>query len=197
MLINGSGKAVRVVSPTKWQRLQGKRRFITLLNVKDFDYAYPILLRIQKLQLHENPKYSAIYDKSKPNNYQLLINLTSGFEFMGFFLGIAFLTMLASTLMFKVLNGVSKDKARYQMLNKIGIRKQLLKQSINYEIGTLFLLPAGLGIIDVLFGLQLFRSLLPDPYHNIWIPFIIFGLLYLLYYLLTVKLYKKVVVEYK
>jgi putative ABC transport system permease protein len=105
--------------------------------------------------------------------------------------------MLASTLMFKILNGASKDKDRYQILNKIGIRKQLLKQSINYEIRTLFLLPASLGIIDVLFGLQLFRSLLPDPYHNIWLPFIIFGILYLLYYLLTVKLYKKVVVEYK
>ncbi|RMC52023.1 FtsX-like permease family protein [Lactobacillus sp. ESL0225] len=197
MLINGSEKKIRLVSQTKWQRLQGKRRFITLLNVKDFDYDYPILLRIQKLQLHENPKYSAIYDRSKPNNYQLLINLASGFEFMGFFLGIAFLTMLASTLMFKVLNEASRDKARYQMLNKIGIRKQILKQSINYEIGTLFLLPASLGIIDVLFGLQLFRSLLPDPYHNIWLPFIIFGILYLLYYLLTVKLYKKVVLDYK
>ncbi|RMC42004.1 ABC transporter permease [Lactobacillus sp. ESL0236] len=197
MLINGSEKKIRLVSQTKWQRLQGKRRFITLLNVKDFDYDYPILLRIQKLQLHENPKYSAIYDRSKPNNYQLLINLASGFEFMGFFLGIAFLTMLASTLMFKVLNEANRDKARYQMLNKIGIRKQILKQSINYEIGTLFLLPASLGIIDVLFGLQLFRSLLPDPYHNIWLPFIIFGILYLLYYLLTVKLYKKVVLDYK
>jgi putative ABC transport system permease protein len=195
MVINGLQKVIRLVPANKWQTLQGTKKIITLLNVKDFDHDYPILMKIQQLQLKENPKYSNIYEASKPNNYQLLLNYSSGFEFMGFFLGIAFLTMLASTLMFKVLNGASDDKIRYRMLNQIGTRVSLLKRSINWEIGILFLLPAILGIIDVLFGLQLFRSLLPDPYHNIWLPFTIFIILYVFYYLLTIKLYKKIVLS--
>ncbi|RMC51813.1 FtsX-like permease family protein [Lactobacillus sp. ESL0228] len=195
MVINGLQKVIRLVPANKWQTLQGTKKMITLLNVKDFDHDYPILMKIQQLQLKENPKYSNIYEASKPNNYQLLLNYSSGFEFMGFFLGIAFLTMLASTLMFKVLNGASDDKIRYRMLNQIGTRVSLLKRSINWEIGILFLLPAILGIIDVLFGLQLFRSLLPDPYHNIWLLFTIFIILYVFYYLLTIKLYKKIVLS--
>ncbi|MDK7192915.1 hypothetical protein QP420_06675, partial [Bifidobacterium sp. UMB1197] len=71
--------------------------------------------------------------------------MTSGFEFMGFFLGLAFLAMLASTLMFKVLSGANSDKPRYQMLWKVGTRKSLLKASIAKEIGILFVLPAVLG----------------------------------------------------
>ena len=81
------------------------------------------------------------------------------------------------------------------MLWKIGTRTKLLKQSIAKEIGILFALPAALGIIDVLFGLQFFKLLLPDPYDKIWIPFTIFIVLYLLYYLLTVKLYEGIVLK--
>ena len=112
---------------------------------------------------------------------------------MGFFLGFAFLTMLASTLMFKVLSGAAGDKAKYRMLYQMGTRKQLLRRSIKAEIGVLFLLPALLGVIDVLFGLQLFKDLLENPYRSIWIPFTIFIILYSFYYLLTVKLYEKLV----
>lgn len=100
----------------------------------------------------------------------MMLGFVSGFEFMGFFLGIAFLTMLASTLMFKVLSGAASDKVRYEMLYKIGTRKAVLKQSIRREIGALFLLPGVLGVIDVLFGLRLFRVFLPRPYMGIWLP---------------------------
>ena len=42
----------------------------------------------------------------------------SGTMFMGFFLGIAFLAMMASSLMFKILTGASRDVRRYEMLRK-------------------------------------------------------------------------------
>ena len=105
--------------------------------------------------------------------------------------------MLASTLMFKVLSGANSDKPRYKMLWKIGAQRKLLKASIRSEIGTLFALPAILGIVDVLFGLQFFKSMLSNPYDKIWIPFTIFLVLYLIYYLITVKLYEGIVLKNK
>ncbi len=63
------------------------------------------------------------------SNYQTYImshDFASGLMFMGFFVGIAFLAMMASCLMFKVLSGASKDVTRYQMLHKIGVRRELL-----------------------------------------------------------------------
>ncbi len=100
---------------------------------------------------------------------------------MGFFLGIAFLTMLASCLMFKILSGSKSDISRYEMLEKIGAKRNLLKQSIRREIGVLFLAPGILGDTCI-FGLQMFTVLMSDPYHDIWIPFLIFFVLYFVYY---------------
>ena len=195
MVPNGLPKKIHLVSPKRWLSIDGQEKFVSYINVKDFVHDFPVINQIQKQQLRENRDYKDTYLNSKPYYYSNVLGFTSAFEFMGFFLGIAFLTMLASTLMFKVLSGAASDKVRYQMLHEIGARPQLLRSSIRKEIGTLFTMPAILGIVDVLCGLQLFRSLLKAPYHNIWIPFTIFIVLYLGYYLLTVTLYEKIVLK--
>ena len=195
MVPNGLPKKIHLVSPKRWQSIDGQKKFVSYINVKDFVHDFPVINQIQKQQLRENRNYKDTYLNSKPYYYSNVLGFTSAFEFMGFFLGIAFLTMLASTLMFKVLSGAASDKVRYQMLHEIGARPRLLRSSIRKEIGTLFTMPAILGIVDVLCGLQLFRSLLKAPYHNIWIPFTIFIVLYLGYYLLTVTLYEKIVLK--
>ena len=197
MVPNGLPKKIHLVSPKRWQSIDGQKKFVSYINVKDFVHDFPVINQIQKQQLRENRNYKDTYLNSKPYYYSNVLGFTSAFEFMGFFLGIAFLTMLASTLMFKVLSGAASDKVRYQMLHEIGARPQLLRSSIRKEIGTLFTMPAILGIIDVLCGLQLFKTLLMSPYHNIWIPFTLFIVLYLGYYLLTVRLYEKIVLTNK
>ena len=197
MVPNGLPKKIHLVSPKRWQSIEGQEKFVSYINVKDFVHDFPVINQIQKRQLRENRNYKDTYLNSKPYYYSNVLGFTSAFEFMGFFLGLAFLTMLASTLMFKVLSGAASDKVRYQMLHEIGARPRLLHSSIRKEIGTLFTMPAVLGIVDVLCGLQLFRSLLKAPYHNIWIPFTIFIVLYLGYYLLTVTLYEKIVLTKK
>lgn len=197
MIPNGLPKKIHLVSPKRWQSIGGQKKFVSYINVKDFVHDFPVINQIQKQQLRENRNYKDTYLNSKPYYYSNVLGFTSAFEFMGFFLGLAFLTMLASTLMFKVLSGAASDKVRYQMLHEIGARPRLLRSSIRKEIGTLFTMPAILGIVDVLCGLQLFRSLLKAPYHNIWIPFTIFIVLYLGYYLLTVTLYEKIVLTKK
>ncbi|WP_294830714.1 FtsX-like permease family protein [uncultured Lactobacillus sp.] len=195
MVPNGLPKKIHLVSPKRWLSIDGQEKFVSYINVKDFVHDFPVINQIQKQQLRENRNYKDTYLNSKPYYYSNVLGFTSAFEFMGFFLGIAFLTMLASTLMFKVLSGAASDKVRYQMLHEIGARPRLLRSSIRKEIGTLFTMPGILGIIDVLCGLQLFKTLLKAPYHNIWIPFTIFIVLYLGYYLLTVTLYEKIVLK--
>ncbi len=197
MVPNGLPKKIHLVSPKRWLSIDGQEKFVSYINVKDFVHDFPVINQIQKQQLRENRDYKDTYLNSKPYYYSNVLGFTSAFEFMGFFLGIAFLTMLASTLMFKVLSGAASDKVRYQMLHEIGARPRLLRSSIRKEIGTLFTMPAILGIVDVLCGLQLFKTLLISPYHNIWIPFTIFIVLYLGYYLLTVTLYEKIVLTNK
>lgn len=196
-LYPNNGKITSVVSQKKWRGINKKPETVTLIRVKDFARDFPQILHLERLQLKERAQATNVYRASKASAYQTIIAYSSGFEFMGFFLGLAFLTMLASTLMFKVLSGAYNDRLRYQMLAKMGTRVKLLRNSIKWEIGALFTLPAILGVIDVLFGLKLFRTLLLYPYRGIWIPFTIFIILYLFYYLLTVKLYEKIVLKFK
>ena len=195
---------VKVVPQVQYNRIKATVNKIELLRVNDFRSNFNNIEKLQKLSVNQmisspNATKDGInvnLSNSKSAQYRLVSSMTSGFEFMGFFLGLAFLAMLASTLMFKVLSGANSDKPRYQMLWKIGTRKSLLKSSIAKEIGILFALPAALGVVDVLFGLQLFKSILGmNTYDKLWIPFTIFGVLYVIYYLLTVILYQHIVLQ--
>ncbi|MCT3602806.1 ABC transporter permease [Lactobacillus acidophilus] len=192
---NTAKKTIKLVSSDKLNSIQGQKKFITFITVKDFVKDYPTLMKIEKNQLKVAPEMAESLQSTKPFSYQMILGFVSGFEFMGFFLGIAFLTMLASTLMFKVLSGAASDKLRYEMLYKIGTRRTVLKKSIRNEIGVLFLIPGILGVVDVLFGLRLFTALLPHPYMGFWLPFLIFIVLYFIYYIVTVKLYENIVLN--
>lgn len=194
----------KVVSQAQYDQIKAKVNKLELLRVNNFRSNFNNIEKLQKLSVNqmisspeaEKDGINVNLSNSKSAQYRLVSSMTSGFEFMGFFLGLAFLAMLASTLMFKVLSGANSDKPRYQMLWKVGTRKSLLKSSITKEIGILFALPAVLGVVDVLFGLQLFKSILGmNTYDKLWIPFTIFGVLYVIYYLLTVILYQHIVLQ--
>ena len=54
---------------------------------------------------------------------------------------------MASSLMFKILTGASRDVRRYEMLRKIGVRRSMLTKSIYKEISYLFIFPASLAFL--------------------------------------------------
>lgn len=192
-----STKKHQFLTSDAFAALPGTPTEIRLITVADFAKDKGKLKALAEENFRKNPTL----DKNQTGMnqkvlvYDLYNALFSGFEFMGFFLGIAFLTMLASCLMFKILSGAKSDIQRYSMLEKIGARRQLLKQSIRKEIGILFLVPGLLGVTHVLFGLQLFNTLLTEPYSNIWVPFLIFFVLYFIYYVLTVWIYTGIVMK--
>lgn len=188
-------RQLKVLPHAQFAALPGATRTVTTYQLHDFAANYDV---IDKLVTAQNKQYhitSMDQTGQKLTTYALINSMFSGFAFMGFFLGIAFLAMLASTLMFKILSGASFDASRYLMLQKIGVRPGLLRRSVRQEIGALFLFPGVLGVVHVLFGLQLFNTLLSHPYGNLLVPFGIFILLYIVYYFLTVWLYESIVIS--
>lgn len=192
-----STKKQQFVSSEAFAALPGNTTELRLISVKDFAKDQAALKKLAEENFSKNPTLNKDTGTmtQKALVYELFNALFSGFEFMGFFLGIAFLTMLASCLMFKILSGAKSDIQRYSMLEKIGTRRKLLNQSIRREIGILFLVPGLLGVTHVLFGLKMFTTLLSEPYSNIWLPFLIFFVLYFVYYLLTVWIYTGIVMK--
>lgn len=192
-----SAKKHQFLSSEEFAALPSKTTELRVITVADFAKDKSALKDLAEENFRLNPTLNKEEGSmsQKVLMYELYNALFSGFEFMGFFLGIAFLTMLASCLMFKILSGAKSDIQRYSMLEKIGTRRQLLLKSIRKEIGVLFLVPGLLGVIHVLFGLQMFKTLLSEPYNSIWLPFLIFFVLYFVYYLLTVWIYTGIVMK--
>ncbi|KRN28197.1 hypothetical protein IV38_GL001650 [Lactobacillus selangorensis] len=189
-----SNKMPQIVSHAQFQKMTAPTETVRAVHSQNFNQSLPTLKQIQKLQVAQLPAgMNAFQMGGRLSSYQTAKALFGGMEFMGLFLGIAFLAMLASCLMFKILSGAANDKQRYQMLAKIGTRRSWLQHSIRVEILTLFALPGIAGIIHVLFGLQMFTLIMDAPYADLWIPFSLFIVLYALYYILTVVLYQRIV----
>ncbi|MGX4645430.1 FtsX-like permease family protein [Holzapfeliella sp. JNUCC 80] len=127
--------------------------------------------------------------------YQGINSVLSIFQFIGLFLGISFLTMLASILIFKILSSAHQDKNRYEMLDKIGAKSSTMTKSIARELAVLFILPGAIGIMHMLFGLKLFEDMVSNIYSRVPFPLAIFLVLYFLYYLLTLFIYRSIVLR--
>ncbi|KMY51342.1 FtsX-like permease family protein [Peribacillus loiseleuriae] len=186
-------KQMIVLDAETYHEIQGQEMLMYIGKSDKFtDYLHE-WQEIDKLALEKEPNLTADDLTSKYSFYNMYSSFTSGTMFMGFFLGIAFLAMMASCLMFKILSGASKDTSRYQMLRKIGVRRSELSISIYKELFIIFLFPAIIGLAHVLIGMNMFSFIILNPYYRIWVPIIIFLLIYGVYYVITVKLYKQIV----
>ncbi|WP_336769423.1 ABC transporter permease [Bacillus bombysepticus] len=185
-------QTIKIVDQKMYESLKGTEGTVFIGKTDDFLTYSKEWKKLDELQLI---KYKNVHssETSKYAMYTEFYNFTVGTVFMGFFLGIAFLAMMASCLMFKILSGASSDITRYQMLRKIGVRRELLTKSIYKELFLVFLFPAIVGIVHVLVGMKIFSLFLIDPYFRIWLPILIFVVIYAIYYFITVQLYKGIV----
>jgi len=187
--------APKMLNAAKFSRQAGKTVSVTTIRVKNIEKDRATLKKLNQLEMARFPHASEL-TVGNYQSYELMLAFFGGLEFMGYFLGIAFLAMLASCLMFKILSGAPGDQRRYRMLYKVGVRHSLMRNGIAKEIGILFMIPGIMGVIDVLFGLQMFKPLMPkpmSPYLGIGGTFAIFIGLYAIYYLITLALYWQIV----
>lgn len=189
-------RTIYVVDQSHYGKIDAKEKQVILTKADDFSKhlsAFKQLEERQKIVAESYVGHTVDNAGGKYNNYVGLKSFSSGTVFMGIFLGIAFLMMMASVLMFKLLSSAGADIERYHMLRKIGVRKSLLKRSIYRELFLLFLFPAIIGLVHVLIGMQMFSFILVEPYTKIWLPISLFVAIYGLYYVITVQLYKRIV----
>ncbi|RKD22175.1 ABC transporter permease [Caminicella sporogenes] len=116
------------------------------------------------------------------------------FLFIGVFLGLVFLIANGSIIYFKQLTEANEEKRRYLILRNIGVSRKEIKESIAKQIGVIFGFPLLMGIFHSLVAItmnyKLFNLNIVNPVVFIMIVYI---LIYLGYYLLTVNYYNKIV----
>lgn len=195
-LLNQSYGAKVVVTNNQAEMLaNGKLQSIRAVKVADMfanEKALAHNASIEEKTTNSNIEFAA----GSYAGYQQIKGVFGGLEFMGVFLGIGFLAMLAATLMFKTLSGVAEDKQRYRILAMIGTSNKKITQTVATDLGILFAVPMVIGIIDVIFGLRMFSGLMGGA-ENIYLGFgpslVVIIVLYLIYYLLTVWMYRRLI----
>lgn len=118
--------------------------------------------------------------------------------FMGGFLGLVFLTATGSIIYFKQLTEANSDKARYRILSKIGVNKREVRKTIAQQVLFIFALPLIAGIAHCSVALIALSRLLNM---NLVIPVVIcmgvYTCIYLIYYVVTVNAYYRIVTNNK
>ncbi|WP_033542947.1 FtsX-like permease family protein [Planococcus sp. CAU13] len=192
-------KSTRIVPLEEYELAEGEEISILLARTDDFSAYIGEWQKLDELQLDVytdlftgfDPKTDSV--ATKYSQFKAQYAIASGTFFMGFFLGLAFLTMMASILMFKILSGASNDIRRYDSLRKLGVRRRLLENSIYREILVVFLFPGILGLLHVFVGMRMFTFIMDDPYYRLWVSILIFLAIYGGYYFFAVHLYRKIV----
>ena len=125
-------------------------------------------------------------DKFKPEDY----NFVNSIYFIGLFLALVFVVSVVSIMYFKCISDASKDKPRFDTLRKIGISQDYINRSIFKQIGIFFLFPIAIAIVhSIIAGYAVTSMFNQDGRASTLITIIGFCIIYIFYYLLTVRKY--------
>ena len=127
--------------------------------------------------------------------------MNGGFFFLGVFLGLLFTMAAVLIIYYKQLSEGYEDRERFQIMQKVGLDKKQIRQSINSQVLMVFFLPLLVSAIHVAMNFRLVSILLLlFNLDNSWLTLFctvatLFGfiLIYSLVYLITAKTYYRIV----
>ncbi|WLT00637.1 hypothetical protein RAM07_01265 [Lactobacillus helsingborgensis] len=175
-------KTIALRSTAELNKVKGKTKYLTLVQLNSFDRDWPFLLKIEHKQAQSNLAYSHLYSNSKAATYQLILGMSKEMKILGYSLAFVFGVSLIIVLMIVV-----KAVKREQKLAS----ERLAQRAWQSKTGLLFFIPATFGVFDVLFGLKFFDQVLPTAYYKVWLPIVLMLLAYFAIYLLTVMRHHK------
>ena len=135
---------------------------------------------------------------SKVKSYTELMQIGGLMLFIGTFLSIVFLLCTGSIILFRQLSSIYDDKDRYTILKKIGAGNKDIEKILSKQLKIIFILPFIIGALHSLFAMMILQKIIS---RSIIIPVTITLILYLLgyfmYYLITFKYAKEMIINEK
>lgn len=127
--------------------------------------------------------------------------LYGGFLFLGLFLGLAFLIATVLIIYYKQLSEGYEDKERFEIMQKVGLSRMEIKKAIHSQILLVFFLPLVMAVIHIAFAFKMITKLLLILNLTNVALFAactlgsigVFALIYGLVYVLTARVYYKLV----
>jgi putative ABC transport system permease protein len=132
------------------------------------------------------------------NEFHMLIG---GFLFLGLFLGFLFLTATVLIIYYKQISEGFDDRERYDIMQKVGMSRSEVKDSIRGQILKVFYLPLIMAIVHIAAAFKMITKLLllfnltNVPLFAVCTAATIaaFALIYFIVYTLTARVYYKIV----
>ena len=175
-------KKIALRSAAELNKIKGKTKYLTVVQLNSFDRDWPFLLKIEHKRAQSNLAYSHLYSNSKAATYQLILGMSKEMKILGYSLAFVFGASLIAILIIAV-----KAAKRDQKFTN----ERLAQRTWQSKTGLLFFIPAIFGVFDVLFGLRFFNQVLPTAYYEVWLPIVLMLLAYFAIYLLTVRRHHK------
>lgn len=130
-----------------------------------------------------------------------MIAMNGGFFFLGIFLGVLFIMATVLIIYYKQVSEGYEDRARFQIMQQVGLQKSEIRRSVNHQLLIVFFAPLLVSAVHVAFDFRLIRMLLTFFQQNDVMlilrcslgTFGAFALLYLIVYRVTARAYYKIV----
>lgn len=112
------------------------------------------------------------------------------------FMAFIFMLAIGSVTYFKQLTDMESDKDKFEILRKIGISQRDMKKSIGKQVGFMYFIPIVLAITNTVVALRVLERILGVSVLSQMLLILLFFLgIYIVYYILTLKKYFKVLFQ--
>ena len=140
--------------------------------------------------------------ESRELSRESFYELYGGFLFIGIFLGIIFLMATTLIIYYKQISEGYDDRERYQIMQKVGMSKKEVRQSIRSQVLLVFSLPLIMAVIHLAFAFKIITKLLSVlNLTNVSLFFMytvgtvaVFAVIYAVIYSITAKEYYKIII---
>ena len=155
----------------------------------------------QSLQKQLHAKFNSAFIESRELSRENFYSLYGSFLFIGIFLGIIFLMATALIIYYKQISEGYDDRERYQIMQKVGMSKKEVRQSIKSQVLLVFFLPLIMAVIHLVFAFRIITKLLSVlNLTNVSLFFMytvgtvaVFAVIYAIIYGVTAREYYKIV----
>lgn len=121
--------------------------------------------------------------------------------FLGVFVGALFLMGAVMIIYYKQVSEGFDDRKRFQLMQKVGMSRKEIRQTIQSQVVTVFFMPLAVAVVHTMVAFPLTRrimAMLNFPDSNLFlaataITIAAFAVVYLIVYVLTARAYYKIV----
>lgn len=145
--------------------------------------------------------YHSTFTECREENRADYFSTMGGLLFLGLFLGVMFLMVTVLIIFYKQISEGYEDKARYEIMEKVGMSNTEVRRSIRSQVLTVFFLPIVMAVVHIIMAFPMIKYIMAAFSLTNTTLFVlcvvgtalVFFLIYLLVFVLTSRSYYRIV----